>query len=295
MDDDKTQLFILGGLALGLAVLLALDRPEPFVSGNIVGIRADLKRQGIEAAMHSATAGVAGSAQGLGCAYLSAMAGAVQASVGAGGGARVPCSRVTDQIKKLDNAIEARIRAGKLGANTKDKMSAYKRQAVDAITAVFDPLCTGDTFDPQEVGAALKAIQASYCGALPAAGAVPVGFNDPKLTAAVQNAQKALTEHLKQGARADAIKTLQLQAALSAARAALVAANIRATTPAMGDRAAALGRRAAVAARAAQGAKNENDARRHAAAAAAAAKAVQALSQALAEQTASGAAVKKSS
>lgn len=297
--NDKTQVFILAAVAAALAALAALQgrrHREAFVSGNVVGIQADLKRQGIEREMHAAAAGVADGAQGLGCAYLAALAGAVQAPL-TGGAARVPCSRVTDHIRKLENAVEARIRAGKLSAKTKDKMSAYKRQAVDAIRAVFDPLCTRDTFDPREVSAALKAIQASYCGALPTpardAAAAPAGTNDPRLTTAVQNAQKALTEHLKKGAGADPVKASQLQAALAASRAALLASNVRAAKPAMGARAGALATKAAQAAQAAQGAKNAGDAKRHAAAAAAATSALQALSQAAAEQTKTSGTVKK--
>lgn len=275
--NDNTQLLLLGAAAAGLLGLLVVQqRRESFVSGDVVGI--EIKREGIEQELHQAAAAVADSAQGLGCAYMNVMVEGIEASVRASKG-RVSCGRVTDHIKKLENAIESRIKSSRLSQKTKDKLNEYIRQAIDAVRSVFDPLCEKQTFDPKDVRTALRAIKEAYCGALPTplkdAAAKPPGLNDPALTAKVQSAQKALTEREKQPTNRAAWgrhEIVQLEAALSAARAELLASNIGVLKPSSSNEARALARAAVKAAETAQATKHtkwelaEKEARKAAAA-----------------------------
>lgn len=277
--DGNTQLLILAAVALALLGLAALRQREAFVSGNVVGIQADLKRQGIERALHTSAAGVADSTQKLGCAYLASLAASVSSTLPAGA-KRLPCSQVADQLKKLDNTLAGRVGSSALSRPTKAKMNAYRGQAMDAFRSVFDPLCKGGTFDAAELRAALAAIQVSYCGATPAprnqAGAI-----NPALTSAVQQAQKALATQKKAGGKTAgaALKTQQLQAALDAANAALLAANIKAVKPALAAQADPQARAAAAAARAAQSSRAAADAKREAGKGAAAVRTLRGLYQ----------------
>ncbi len=263
--NDKTQLLILGAATAGLLGLLAMQRHgrETFISGNVVGI--EVKREGIEKELHQAAAVVAENAQGLGCAYLNVLVDAIEESVRESKDRRVACGRVTDHIKKLENAIEARIRSSGFSQRTKDKLNDYRRQAIDTIRSTFDPLCDKQTFDPKEVRATLRAIREAYCGALPTpledAAAKPPGLNDPVLTARVQSAQKALTEREKKPtgrAAWGAHEITQLKAALSAARAELLASNISVLKPALRDEARALAAKAIKAAKVAKETKSSS-------------------------------------
>jgi len=211
-------------IAMAASAWLVLRRRDTFVSGNIVGIQADLKRAGIEDDLHAASAGVADSAQALGCAYLAELTSAVQSYVRTAKD-RLPCSAVTDQLRRVQNAMEARVRASKLAAGTKAKMMDYVQSAVDTVRAVFDPLCRNGSFDTRAAQSALEGIQVSYCAALPTprkdAAAKPPGLNKPALTAAVQAAQRAVTESRKRGGT----PSPAAQARLAAARRALSASN----------------------------------------------------------------------
>lgn len=238
--NDDTQLLLLGAVTVGLFAMLgsARARRDTFVSGNVVGIAADLKRQGIETLLHVSAAAVADSAQVLGCAYMGALAGAVQAVITRSAGRPVACTVVTDELKKLENTLATRINGSKLAPATKAALLKYRLDAVATMRAVFDPLCRNGMFDPVQLQKAVDAVRASYCGALPTpavdALAKPAGVNDPRLVAAVQNAQKAFDEWKAKTAAAKDTSTptamagVQLEAKLYAARAVLLSGNISA-------------------------------------------------------------------
>jgi len=278
--NDGTQLAL---LAVALLVLLLWSyrgrTREPYidVATGQIGWFAPADKRVPE--LGPMLAEVAEGIQDLGCASMGALLEVVgDAGESDGSGRRLPCGKVTDALKKYENELDARVQASGATPATKAKFLKYGRQAMDTVREAFKPMCKDGTFDPAELRDALTQLQTAFCRSLPTpaadAAAKPAGVNDPRLTAAVQKAQKALK--VTRGTN-NAVAVARAEAALNAAKAALMAANIAALKGPGSSLTAKANAQAAEAAAEARKAEGASAPRAHANAAEIAARALEAL------------------
>ncbi|NDE02550.1 MAG: hypothetical protein EBZ91_12555 [Gammaproteobacteria bacterium] len=131
-----------------LALAVVVRRREGFVAGPV-----DRK-------VRDAATAVTQDARSVGCSYVVELLSEVQASTWARKSDKVPCAAVTDRLRRLQNAMEARVQASKLGPRTRVKMLQYAQETMDAVRAAFAPLCRNGTFSVADAAAALADLRA---------------------------------------------------------------------------------------------------------------------------------------